>query len=102
MVCACSYLALSYHTLGRHMVCACSYLALSYHTLGRHMVCVCSYLATDDLVHFEPNHPHHQTASVPVNTCYIHFFILDSRRVLAPVPKVLGPKHISNPDFAPF
>ena len=29
-------------------------------------------------------------------------FILDSRRVLAPAPKVLGPKHISNPDFAPF
>ena len=32
----------------------------------------------------------------------VNFFILDSRRVLAPAPKVLGPKHISNPDFAPF
>ena len=28
--------------------------------------------------------------------------MLDSRRVLAPAPKVLGPKHISNPDVAPF
>ena len=27
---------------------------------------------------------------------------LDSRRVVAPAPKVLGPKHISNLDFAPF
>ena len=34
--------------------------------------------------------------------CGVNFFILDSRRVLAPAPKVLGPKHISNPDFAPF
>ena len=33
--------------------------------------------------------------------CGVNFFILDSRRVLAPAPKVLGPKHISNPDFAP-
>ena len=32
----------------------------------------------------------------------VNFFILDSRRVLAPAPKVPGPKHISNPDFAPF
>ena len=32
--------------------------------------------------------------------CGVNFFILDSRRVLAPAPKVLGPKHISNPDFA--
>ena len=32
----------------------------------------------------------------------VNCFILDSRRVLAPAPKVLGPKHISNPDFAPF
>ena len=29
-------------------------------------------------------------------------FMLDSRRVLAPAPKVLGPKHISNPDVAPL
>ena len=28
--------------------------------------------------------------------------MLDSRRVLAPSPKVLGPKHISHPDVAPF
>ena len=28
--------------------------------------------------------------------------MLDSRRVLAPAPKVLGPKHISNSDVAPF
>ena len=34
--------------------------------------------------------------------CGVNCFILDSRRVLAPAPKVLGPKHISNPDFAPF
>ena len=34
--------------------------------------------------------------------CGVNFFILDLRRVLAPAPKVLGPKHISNPDFAPF
>ena len=34
--------------------------------------------------------------------CGINYFILDSRCVLAPAPKVLGPKHISNPDFAPF
>ena len=34
--------------------------------------------------------------------CGVNSFILDSRRVLAPAPKVLGPKHISNPDFAPF
>ena len=33
---------------------------------------------------------------------YENLFILDSRRVLAPKPKGLGPKHISNPDFAPF
>ena len=30
--------------------------------------------------------------------CGVNCFILDSRRVLAPAPKVLGP----NPDFAPF
>ena len=34
--------------------------------------------------------------------CGVISFILDSRRVLAPAPKVLGPKHISNPDFPPF
>ena len=34
--------------------------------------------------------------------CGVNCFILDSRRVLAPAPKVLGPKHISNPDFVPF
>ena len=34
--------------------------------------------------------------------CGVNFFILDSRRVLAPAPKVLGPKHVSYPDFAPF
>ena len=34
--------------------------------------------------------------------CGVNFFILDSTRVLAQAPKVLGPKHISNPDFAPF
>ena len=34
--------------------------------------------------------------------CGVHSFILHSRRVLAPAPKVLGPKHISNPDFAPL
>ena len=34
--------------------------------------------------------------------CGKNFIILDSRRVLAPALKVLGPKHISNPDFAPF
>ena len=34
--------------------------------------------------------------------CGVKSFILDSRRVLAPAPKVLRPKHISNPDFAPF
>ena len=33
--------------------------------------------------------------------CGVNFFILDSRRVLAPAPKALEPKHISNPDFAP-
>ena len=40
----------------------------------------------------------------PANAMWrgVNFFILDSRRVLAPAPKVLGPKHISNPDFAPF
>ena len=31
-----------------------------------------------------------------------HFFILDSRRVFPPAPKVLGAKHFSNPDVAPF
>ena len=31
--------------------------------------------------------------------CGVNFFILDSTRVLAPAPKVLGPKHISNPDL---
>ena len=34
--------------------------------------------------------------------CGVNCFILDSRRVLAPAPKVLGPKHISNSDFVPF
>ena len=39
----------------------------------------------------------------PANTvCGVNFFIMDSRRVIAPEPKVLGPKYISNPDFAPF
>ena len=43
--------------------------------------------------------------------CGINFFMLDSRRGLAPAPKVLGPKvpgpkvlgpkHIPNQDFAP-
>ena len=33
--------------------------------------------------------------------CGANFFILDSRRVLAPATKVPGPKHISIPDFVP-
>ena len=41
-------------------------------------------------------HQHLQTQ------CGVNCFILDSRRVLAPAPKVLRPKHISNPDFPPF
>ena len=31
--------------------------------------------------------------------CGVNFFILDSKRVLAPAPWVLRPKHISNSDF---
>ena len=34
--------------------------------------------------------------------CGVNCFIMDSRRVLAPAPKVPGPKHIFNPYFAPF
>ena len=36
------------------------------------------------------------------SACGVNCCILDSRRVLGSAPKVLGPKHISNPDFAPF
>ena len=43
-----------------------------------------------------------QTRRYLQTQCGVNFFIPDSRRVLAPAPKVLGPKHISNPDFAPF
>ena len=38
---------------------------------------------------------------VPANTMGLNFF-MDSRLVLPAAPKVLGAKHISNPDLAPF
>ena len=41
-------------------------------------------------------------APVRQTQCRANCFILDSRRVLAPASKVLGPKQISNPDFVPF
>ena len=44
----------------------------------------------------------HGSVFVRQTQCGVNCFILDSRRVLAPAPKVLGPKHISNPDFVPF
>ena len=86
-----------------------------------------AYSATSDTSashRTRPFHPHECAGAAPITThmasrrciaggampihgglqthCGVNFFILDSRLVLAPAPKVLGPKHISNPDFAPF
>ena len=60
------------------------------------------FLSSIMIVNVQISATHGETGAINCNTlCGANFFILDSRRVLAPA-KVLGPKHISNPDFAPF